>query len=189
MSSSDSPFPKTFINFIYKLHYALLLGERPGYLIVSSVSSLLIISVLTGLIVWWPLTGKWLQALFIKSKASTERFVFDLHKTVGFYSTIVLLPVLFSGIYFDLPEHVVPVLELFSPVTYRYWFQSTPVPDAQPITMAQAVAIADKRYPTGRPYWIYGATGPTSTYGMQKRRSGIRQHSAPALRGNGPLQW
>ena len=168
MSRSDSPFPKTFINFIFELHYVLLLGESPGYVIVSSISALLIISVLTGLIVWWPLTGRWLQALVIKRKASTERFVFDLHKTVGFYSTLVLLPVLFSGIYMNVPEHVVPVLELFSPVTYRYWFHSTPIPDASPITMAQAVAIADKRYPTGRPDWIYGATSPTSTYTVCK---------------------
>jgi uncharacterized iron-regulated membrane protein len=168
MSSSDSPFPKTFINFIFELHYALLLGESPGYVLVSIISVFLIISVMTGLIVWWPLTGKWLQALTIKHKASTERFVFDLHKTVGFYSTLVLLPVLFSGIYMDVPEHVVPVLELFSPVTYRYWFHSTPVADVKPISMAQAVAITDKRYPTGRPDWIYGATSPDNTYTVCK---------------------
>lgn len=168
MNSSDSPFPKTFINFIFELHYALLLGESPGYVIVSSISALLIISVLTGLIVWWPLTGRWLQALIIKRKASTERFMFDLHKTVGFYSALVLLPVLFSGIYMDIPEHVVPVVELFSPVTYRYWFHSTAIPDATPITMAQAVAIANKCYPSGRANWIYGATSPTSTYTVCK---------------------
>jgi len=168
MSGSDSPFPKTFIGFIFELHYALLLGESPGYVIVSIMSALLIISVLTGLIVWWPLTGKWLQALIIKRKASTERFMFDLHKTSGFYSTLVLLPVLFSGIYMNLPENVVPVLELFSPVTYRYWFHSTPTPNTESITMAQAVSIADNRYPTGRPGWIYGATAPTSTYTVCK---------------------
>ncbi|MGZ8233738.1 PepSY-associated TM helix domain-containing protein, partial [Methylobacter tundripaludum] len=168
MSSSGNPFPKTFIGFIFELHYALLLGKSPGYVIVGIISALLIISVLTGLIVWWPLTGKWLQALIIKRKASTERFMFDLHKTSGFYSTLVLLPVLFSGIYMDLPENVVPVLELFSPVTYRYWFHSTPMPNAESITMAQAVTIADKRYPSGRPSSIYGATSPTSTYTVCK---------------------
>ncbi len=52
MSSSDSPFPKTLIGFIFELHYALLLGERPGYAIVGIISALLIISLLTGLIVW-----------------------------------------------------------------------------------------------------------------------------------------
>ena len=80
----------------------------------------------------------------------------------------MLVPVLFSGIYMNVPEHVVPVLELFSPVTYRYWFHSTPVVDVKPISMAEAVAIADNRYPTGRPDWIYGATSPTSTYTVCK---------------------
>jgi uncharacterized iron-regulated membrane protein len=80
----------------------------------------------------------------------------------------VLLPVLFTGIYMDVPEHVVPVMELFSTVNYRYWFHSTPTPDAKPISMLQAGAIADKRYPTGRANWIYSATSPTSTYTVCK---------------------
>jgi uncharacterized iron-regulated membrane protein len=168
MSSSDSPFPKTFIGFIFELHYALFLGEDPGYLIVGIMGALLIISMLTGLIVWWPLTGKWRQAVTIKFKASTERLNFDLHKTFGFYSIIVLIPVLFSGVYMDVPQHVVPVLELFSPVTYRYWFKSKPTPEKSSITMADAVNIAEKRYPTGRADWIYGATEPAGTYTICK---------------------
>ncbi len=168
MRTSGSTIPKTFIDFVFELHYALLLGKTPGYVIVGIISALLIISILTGLIVWWPLTGKWLQGLIIKRKASAGRFVFDLHKTFGFYSTLVLLPVIFSGIYMNLPEHVVPVLELFSPVTYRYWFHSTPRPNTESITMAQAVSIADQRYPSGRPDWIYGATEPTSAYTICK---------------------
>jgi uncharacterized iron-regulated membrane protein len=168
MGSSDNPFPKTFIGFIFELHYALFLGEDPGYLIVGIMGALLIISTLTGLIVWWPLTGKWRQAVTIKFKASSERLNFDVHKTFGFYSIIVLIPVLFSGVYMDVPERVVPVLELFSPVTYRYWFKSKPAPEKSSITMADAVNIADKRYPTGRANWIYGATGPTGTYTVCK---------------------
>ncbi len=168
MSSSDNPFPKTFIGFIFELHYALFLGEDLGYLIVGIMGALLIISTLTGLIVWWPLTGKWRQAVTVKFKASTERLNFDLHKTFGFYSVLVLVPVLFSGVYMDVPQHVVPVLELFSPVTYRYWFKSKPMPGKPSITMADAVSIAEKRYPTGRVDWIYGATEPTGTYTVCK---------------------
>jgi uncharacterized iron-regulated membrane protein len=167
MSTSDSPFPLTFIGFVFELHYALFLGEDIGYKVVGLMGALLIISVLTGLIVWWPLTGKWLKALTIKWKASAERLNFDLHKTFGFYSTLVMLPVLFSGVYMDVPENVVPVLELFSPVTYRYGFQSKQQ-DKPPITMAEAVAIAERRYPEGRPDWIYGISAPTSTYTVCK---------------------
>jgi uncharacterized iron-regulated membrane protein len=168
MKRSDSAFPRTFIGFVFELHYAFFLGERIGYALVGILGAVLIISVLTGLIVWWPLTGKWLQALTIKRRASPERLNFDLHKTFGFYTTLIMIPVLFSGVYMNLPEHVVPVLELFSPVTYRYWFRSTPMPDLEPIGMARAVAIADARYPSGRPDWIYGAPEPTSTYTVCK---------------------
>ncbi|XSG84078.1 MAG: PepSY-associated TM helix domain-containing protein [Methylohalobius sp. ZOD2] len=164
MGNSGSWLPRTFIGFVFKLHYALLLPESISPIVVGVSGALLSLSVLTGLILWWPLTGKWKQALTIKRKASKVRFNFDLHKTAGFYSTLVLLAVLFSGVYMVLPQHVVPVLELFSPVTYRYWFRSTPRPDKSPITMAEAVAIAQRHYPKGRPHWIYGAPGPSDTY-------------------------
>jgi len=168
MASSNSFIPNTFISFVFELHYALLMGEELGYTVVGIMGVLLIISVLTGLIVWWPLTGKWQQALTIKRKASAERLNFDLHKTSGFYTTAVLIPVLFSGVYMDIPERVVPVLELLSPVTYRYWFRSTPVPGQQAITMDQAVAIVDHRYPKGRPHWIYSAPSANDTFTVCK---------------------
>lgn len=167
-TSSDSVIPKTFIGLVFELHYALLLGEDLGYTVVGIMGVLLIISVLTGLILWWPLTGKWRQAVTIKRKASAERLNFDLHKTAGFYITVVLVPVLFSGVYMDIPERVVPVLELFSPVTYRYWFQSHPSANSKSINLSEAVAIAEQRYPTGRPDWLYGAIQPTSTYTVCK---------------------
>jgi uncharacterized iron-regulated membrane protein len=166
LDRSDSIIPKTFIDFIFKLHYALLIKSHDVSTVVVGLSgALLIISTLTGLIVWWPLTGRWWQALTIKRKSSRERLNYDLHKTVGFHTTLVLIPVLFSGIYMVLPHQVAPMLELFSPVTYRYWFQSTPpIGNIQAIGMDQAVAIAMQRYPTGRPHFIYGASTPTKTY-------------------------
>jgi len=167
MSTSDSPFPRTFIGFVFTLHYALLLPKEISTVIVGVSGALLIISTLTGLIVWWPLTGKWRQAMGFKVGASAVRFNYDLHKTSGFYTALVMIPVLFSGVYMVLPESVVPVLELFSPVTYRYWFGSKPQ-DKPPITMAEAVAIADRRYPEGRPDWIYGISSPASTYTVCK---------------------
>jgi uncharacterized iron-regulated membrane protein len=168
MSTPDSLFPKTFIGFVFELHYALFMGEDIGYKVVGLMGALLIISVLTGLIVWWPLTGQWGKALTVKRKASIERLNFDLHKTFGFYTTVILIPVLFSGVYMDVPENVVPMLELFSPVTYRYWFESRPQRNKNSISMAEAVSIAERRYPEGRADWIYGISAPTSTYTVCK---------------------
>jgi uncharacterized iron-regulated membrane protein len=163
---SDNWLPNTFIGLMFELHYALLIpSEEISAAIVGISAALLIISTLTGLIVWWPLTGKWRQALVFKAGAGKVRFNYDLHKTSGFYTLLAMLPVLFSGIYMVLPHNVVPVLELFSPVTYRYWFHSTPpAPNAPAIGMDEAVAIALSQYPQGRPHWIYGAPNPSQTY-------------------------
>jgi len=165
--ATDRILPSTFIDFVFFLHYSLFLGEN-GELLVSLIGALSIISVLTGVLVWWPLTGKWRQAFTLKRKASAKRFVFDLHKTSGIYSTLVLLPVLFSGIYITEPKYLVPVVELFSPATYRYWFQSDPNGAGPALGMADALAIADRLYPDGRTHMIYGAMQPTSTFTVCK---------------------
>ncbi|WGS87706.1 PepSY-associated TM helix domain-containing protein [Methylomonas sp. UP202] len=162
--STDS-VPATLLGFVFALHYDLLLPPAVGDPVVGLSAALLMISTLTGLIVWWPLTGQWRNALTFKRCAGKVRLNYDLHKISGFYTLLVMLPVLFSGVYMVLPHHVVPVLELFSPATYRYWFESKPpYPNAPAIGMDQAVAIAVQQYPQGRPHWIYGAPNPAQTY-------------------------
>ena len=162
---STDLFPNHFIDFVFELHYALLLPWEISSPIVGLSGMLLIISTLTGIIVWWPLTGKWRQALAFKTGAGKVRFNYELHKVSGIYTLLVMIPVLFSGIYMVLPRNVVPVIEIFSPVTYRYWFQSTlPATNATAIGMDKAVDIARQQYPDGRPSMIYGASEPTKTY-------------------------
>ncbi|MGZ5057513.1 MAG: PepSY-associated TM helix domain-containing protein, partial [Methylobacter sp.] len=78
-----------FVSFVMQLHYCLLQGAE-GETFAGIVSALLLISVLTGIIVWWPLTGKFIAAFSFKSKASAVRFNFDLHKVVGIYSAVIL---------------------------------------------------------------------------------------------------
>ncbi|MGQ0591201.1 MAG: PepSY-associated TM helix domain-containing protein [Gammaproteobacteria bacterium] len=159
--------PETFLGFVFELHYALLLPEVGGT-VVGVMGCTLLFSVLTGLILWWPLTGKWRQALTVKHRTSPQRFNYDLHKTSGFYTALVLFAVLLSGVSMVLSEQFVSVVELFSPATYRYFFHSTPRPDATPIPMAQAVTAVNTLYPEGRAHWIYGAPEATDTYTVCK---------------------
>jgi uncharacterized iron-regulated membrane protein len=64
---------RPLVSFIMQLHWCLLLGKTGG-VVVGILAALSIISVLTGLIVWWPLTGKFRKALTFKRHASTVRF-------------------------------------------------------------------------------------------------------------------
>ena len=153
-SSADSIFKHCFMAFIFELHYDLLLGWDGGSWIVGVIGILAFKSVLTGLIIWWPLTGKWRQALTIKRRASTERLNFDLHKTVGFYSAIVLLTVLISGIYFNFGEQFRWLVDCFSVTAPVGSFKSEALPGLAPISLDEAMARADIDYPEGQLYWF-----------------------------------
>lgn len=164
--SSGNPFKHCFIGFFFKLHYALLLGKT-GVVIVGILAVLLLISVLTGLLVWWPLTGKWRQAFTFKPRASVERFNFDLHKTTGIYSLLVLGAVLLSGVYLNLPEQFEWLVLRFSPATRLASAsppQSQPQPGIPPIGLDRAVAIVEAAYPGGRWNWLKAPDGANGVY-------------------------
>ncbi|OQK16461.1 hypothetical protein AU255_00705 [Methyloprofundus sedimenti] len=138
-----------FIPLIFKLHYALLMKTN-GMVFVGIIAVILIISVLTGLILWWPLTHKWHQALTIKFKASKERLIFDLHKTAGFYGAIVLLAVLMSGVSMNLPEQFTNVIGVFSPLSSVQQKSAKENTLEAVISWGDAAEIVDKNYPEGR---------------------------------------
>ncbi|MEI8209981.1 MAG: PepSY-associated TM helix domain-containing protein [Methylococcales bacterium] len=165
LSSDESILPKTFIRFIYKLHYDLLLDAEVSPPIVGIIAGLLIISVLSGLILWWPLIGRWRQAFSFKTNSSKQRLNYDLHKTAGYSSALLLILLLLSGIYMVIPEKVIPFIELFSPTSYCFWIKSKPPSTVMPpIGMEAAVSIALQHYPTGSLHWVFGANSADSAY-------------------------
>lgn len=110
-----NPLKHCLIGFFFKLHYAFFLGDF-GLILVGSITVLLVISTLTGLILWWPLDGKWKRVLTLKKQASSVRFNHDLHQTTGFYMILILLAVLMSGISFNLSNQFRWIVERFSPL-------------------------------------------------------------------------
>ncbi|MFO1271037.1 MAG: PepSY-associated TM helix domain-containing protein [Rubrivivax sp.] len=110
-----NPLKHCFTGFFFKLHYALLLGEF-GTTLVGVLGVFFVLSALTGLVLWWPLDGKWKRVLGIKRGASPVRLNHDLHQAFGFWSSVVLLAVLVSGLYFNLPEQFRWIVERFSPL-------------------------------------------------------------------------
>ena len=159
-------FPRAFIPFVFSLHFALLAGES-GEIIVGIIGVILLFSVLTGLIVWWPLTGNWRRVLRIKRGASVERFNHDLHQISGFYTFPILFVVLLSGIYMNLPNQFIALVRQLSPGTESFMDnpQSSPDVGKQPITLEQALTIVQKAYPEGRVDWL---SPPAATIGVYR---------------------
>jgi uncharacterized iron-regulated membrane protein len=105
----------SLMSTILKLHFNLLSGET-GKLIMGITALLTLVLTITGIYLWWPKLSKIKQAFVIKRNASFTRFNFDLHKTVGIYTAVIMFAVSMSGVYFNLPQIFRPAVNYFSPL-------------------------------------------------------------------------
>lgn len=139
-----------FKDFILRLHYSLGLAYT-GMTLVGFIGLGLLFSVLSGLILWWPSSGKFSKALTFKRNSSAERFNFDLHKTFGFYPSFLLIILILTGVYLIFPNYGRGLISVFSPVA-EPWpsYQSTiSKENGAPLRFSQVIAITDARCPDG----------------------------------------
>jgi len=104
------------MSFIYKLHYTLVLGDI-GKKFMGVMGLMLLSSVLSGLYLWWPKLSNLFRALTFKRSVNQLRFIYDLHKTIGIYISVVLIVIALSGVYMIFPHYVKPLVGMVSPLT------------------------------------------------------------------------
>jgi uncharacterized iron-regulated membrane protein len=141
---------------------------------------LFFISLATGLYLWWPRGSKVWQSLVIKRSTNAVH----LHKTFGIYTAIVLLILVFTGFSFVYRDWVKPVVAWFSPISAEPFknppeLRSTPLPSAKPISIGQAVAVADHVFPDAELRWIATPEGPDGYYAIEKRQAGEANFRRP----------
>ena len=165
LKKAENIFPCALLPFVFRLHFALLSGKT-GIIIVGIMAVVLLFSILTGLIVWWPLTGNWRRVLSIKRRASIERFNHDLHQTSGFYTFPILFAVLMSGIYMNLPDQFIALVKQLSPDSPSFMDNphSVPVAGKNSIGLAKALTVVRNHYPDGRVDWLSLPNGEAGVY-------------------------
>lgn len=140
-----------FMDVVLRLHYSLALGDY-GMKSVGFIGLSLIFLVLTGLIAWWPSSGKFENALTFKRNSGFTRFNYDLHKTVGFYLSAVLLFLILSGVYLIFPDYGRGLISVCSPVAESYPLFRSVVSNKtnqSSLGLNQIKAITDARFPDG----------------------------------------
>ena len=187
--AGESFWGQTPWTLVYELHVDFLagkLGTGPGEIgskIISFLGLPFLISCLTGLYLWWPSKGKLRQSLTLKRGASPERFYFDLHKTTGFYGSAILIILAFSGFSFAYGEYVEPLVRLVSPVTPGHLkepaLESKPTRAGPPLSVADAVTIADRLFPTAELRAVELPDGPAGVYAIEKRQPGEANRIRP----------
>lgn len=151
--SRDRIWGRTVVSFIYELHKAWLLDEV-GEVVLGCVGLLLGLSIGSGVYLWWPKAGRYRQAIRFNPNGSSIRRHYDAHKLTGIAGSLVLFILVGTGVYLEFPAYVVPLVNAVLPVPAETEQHSTMTPDALPISIDRAVAIAMQRLPEGELKYI-----------------------------------
>jgi uncharacterized iron-regulated membrane protein len=160
---SADQLPATAVGFVFELHYALLAGLT-GEKILGWMTVGMLVSLISGVVLWWPRRGRWGRALTVKRGAGAARFNIDLHNVGGVYTLPLMFLVLLSGVYFVLPQQFMATARLFSPGLERRYEVKPPLQPGRPfIAPETAIEILRRDFPDGRLAWVYipGERRPT----------------------------
>jgi uncharacterized iron-regulated membrane protein len=188
--AAESYWGKTVWTLIYEVHAALLTGKlgpkigQIGFNTICFFGLFMLVSALTGLYLWWPRAGKLKQAVTFKRRASPERFYFDLHKTAGFYSSMLLLILAFTGFSFGYADYLKPLIRAVSTVKDKHLQEpevtSRVTEQGRTLTVAEAVAIADTVFPEAELRGLWIPDGPEGVYCIAKKQAGEANHRWPS---------
>ncbi len=165
-------FPMTWL---YNLHYRLLL-DMTGKTLLTFVGVCILFSLGTGVYLWWPTTRNLRLAFTLQTNGSTKRMLYDLHKLNGIYALIFLLIVVATGTLLAFPW-VEPMVGSISQLYEPPRTDSVSKQASTRISVDQAVAIGQARFPDARVKWIETPNGPTGSY-----RINLWQQGEPSRR-------
>jgi uncharacterized iron-regulated membrane protein len=159
------------MTWIYDLHYALLL-DRSGRTIVAIVGIVLFGSLITGLVLWWPASGRWRTALAWKRHAAPARRVYDLHKLGGVGGALLLAILAVTGVMLDEPSWFDPAIDAVSTLHRHPKLRTVRPAGAGRLPVDAAIAVARTRFPIAEPRWVETPADDTGTYRVQMHQAG-----------------
>lgn len=135
---------------LFHVHRYLLAGEIGKTVIGLSGLALMLTSML-GLVLWWPAHSlrSLRQALRVSFDGSWKRLAHTAHRAAGFFCLPLFMLLGFSGLYFNLPNWVVPAVASVAPVSPPTK-PSNHSTNGSPIDPATAIEAAQALYPQGR---------------------------------------
>jgi uncharacterized iron-regulated membrane protein len=164
---STQSWDKGFFDWVYRLHYALLMGNI-GIYIVGGIAFLMVVLALTG-IVLWPGWRRLVTGFKIKWNAHPKRLNFDLHKVTGiilggFFSMIAL-----TGVWWNFYEYINPALYAAISIPNPKDPVIQAIPGKTSITDIDAVLqTADTVLPDFPTIYVVLPTKPESVFSVRK---------------------
>lgn len=157
------------VNWLHGLHESLHLRDYGGRSIVGAIGIAMLVSALTGIYHWWPLRGLDGTAFGFRAGLAMSR---NLHYTFGFYGSILLAMLSFTGIYLAYPDAGRASVAAFGSVSPSPRGVQASESSGRPIGVDAAVAVARRQYPDAAVTAIGMPTGPRGAYRVSLREHG-----------------
>lgn len=165
------------MTWLYNLHYTLL-WEKPGRMAVGLVGLCSLLSLGSGLYLWWPAGGRWREALRARIRPGLVRATYDWHTLGGIYGLVLLLVISFSGVFLALPEYGRPLVEIFSPLGRNAALHSADARGAM-ISADLAVARAQAALPGAVLRWVETPATADGVFRLNFWQAGDPGHRFP----------
>lgn len=170
-----------FFMVMFRLHRWLLLDTEIGRPIVGWATIIFGLLVISGLVIWFPQNLKvWKQGLRIKFSGNWKRINHDLHNTLGFYSSILLLIMVLTGLTWSFQWYRTGLHKMLGVYKPPNAAREEPLKSAIPadstakmLAIADFIAIADKALPYTGEYRISLPAGKQATLQLSKARKGF----------------
>src|SRR5262245_61662707 len=107
-------FRSSFVGWLHRFHENLTIPEYSGRAVVGWVGVGMLLLALTGIWLWWPRNGAFLPGLRWRRAAHTTT---NQHHLLGFWISIPLAVVSFTGIYLGFPQTARQVMSSITPIT------------------------------------------------------------------------
>lgn len=158
---------------LFHVHRYLVAGDT-GKVVVAVTGLALLISSISGMVLWWPRMTRsaiW-KALTVRHGGNWPRFNFQLHRAAGFFAAPVLLMLAFSGVHFNMPAWTTPLIGAMAPLTPNAKPANRSAPDSGTVTVAEALAAAQARFPEARLSRLSIPAKPGQPYEIRGRQEG-----------------
>jgi len=155
-----------FIAWAHSFHESLTLRDYNGRAIVGFVGCAMLISALSGIYLWWPPRGLGRRAFRFRPGLAPSR---NLHYTFGFYGSLVLAMLSFTGIFLAFPEQGRAAVAAFGPIFPSPRAIQAPESPGAPISPDEAAGIARALYPEAKVTGLGLPAGPRGVYRVNLR--------------------
>ncbi|HET7553304.1 MAG TPA: PepSY-associated TM helix domain-containing protein [Gemmatimonadaceae bacterium] len=175
--------PTDFLTgWLFLLHSQLLAGQVGKW--VAGVGALiLVLLAATGLVVWWPRRApwrawrQWRASLTVEHRFGVTRATHDLHRALGFYSSVFLLLAGVTGaslIFYRAFERAAYWVTFSKPASAEEQVAAPPSPAAgrSSLPLDSLLHIAERSQPGGAISYLYFPSVSNGAFGVRKRLPG-----------------